>query len=301
MTTSGPVTTTSLEPILLFGASGLVGTELLELAAAVARPVLAVSRAIGAPEASGVRWFQGAGFDLYAGDGPWPETATLVSSGPLDALAAWLERVRPPSLRRLVALSSTSVETKIASTDSAERALVAQLARAESRVIEYCLAHDVRWTLLRPTLIWGRGRDRNVSRLAAMARRVGFIALPAFASGLRQPIRARDVAASLLAATGRAASENRRLDLPGGEILAYDEMARRIAAAVSPNGRIVRLPGVLVSACTKSLSMLGLAGRARAAIERMHVPLVFDGGPAREALGIEPDGFAPAPGDFSDQ
>jgi uncharacterized protein YbjT (DUF2867 family) len=301
MTKSGPVASASHDPILLFGASGLVGTEVLELAVAAARPVLAVSRAIGAPEASGVRWFQGAGFDLHTGDGPWPEAATVVSSGPLDALAAWLERVHPPSLRRLVALSSTSVETKTASTDQAERALVAQLARAESRVVDYCQARAIPWTLLRPTLIWGRGRDRNVSRLAAMARRVGFIALPSFASGLRQPIRARDVAASLLAATGRAASENRRLDLPGGETLAYDEMARRIAAAVSPSARIVRLPGVLVSAVTRSLSMLGQAGHAVAAIDRMRVPLVFDGAPACEALGIEPLGFNPVTADFSDR
>jgi len=302
MPASDPVTPFADEPILLFGASGLVGAEVLDLAAAATRPVFAVSRSTRAPDngCSGIQGLCGPSFDLYTGPGPWPRAATVISCGPLDALAAWLERVRPAGLHRLVALSSTSVETKTASPDPAERALVERLARAESRVVGHCEASGIRWTLLRPTLIWGRGRDRNVSRLASMARRFGVIALPAFARGQRQPIRARDVAAALLAAIDRPASESRRLDLPGGETLAYDEMVRRIIVATAPRGRIVRLPGLLVSAVTRTLAALGFAGPAIAAIERMREPLVFDGGPACDALGVAPLGFDPVAADFGD-
>ena len=298
MSIDSPVASAPHDPFLLFGASGLVGAEVVRLAASTGRSMHAISRASDENDDDSVVWHRGADFDLYAGTGPWPSASTVISAGPLDALSAWLERLRPPALRRLVALSSTSVETKANSTDPGERALVARLAAAESRVIDYCRVNGVRWTLLRPTLIWGAGRDRNVSRLAAMARRFGFIALPSFARGLRQPIRASDVAAALLAATVREQSVNRLLELPGGEILPYDEMARRIAAVVSSAGRIIRVPGWLVVAASRTLGAAGIARHAAAAIERTRYPLIFDGSPALEALGVEPQGFVPVADDF---
>lgn len=303
MSIDAPVNAVPLrnEPVLLFGASGLVGAEVLRLASSMTGSVHAVSRTSGRGEGDDgrVRWHRGRDFDLHAGDGPWPAAPTVISAGPLDALAAWLERVRPAALRRLVALGSTSVETKTDSPDPAERALVARLASAESRVIDYCQAHGVRWTVLRPTLIWGRGRDRNVSRLAAMARRFGVIVLPSFASGLRQPIRASDVAAALLAAVTRVAAEQRRLDLPGGEVLPYDEMARRIAQAVAPPGRVIRLPGGPLLAVARGLAAMGIARHAAAAMERTRRSLVFDGAATWQALDRVPEGFVPTADDFN--
>lgn len=286
--------------MLLFGASGLVGREVLIRATATGDRMHAVSRSPSVRgDSASVRWYGGPSWDLFTGDGPWPEPMdVVVGAGPLDALAAWLERVRPAAPTRLVALSSTSVVTKTASSDPAERALVDRLARAEDRVIAACEHAGIAWTLLRPTLIWGAGRDRNVSRLADLARRFGFIPLPAFATGRRQPIRARDVAAALMAAVSREASIGQCLDLPGGEILPYDEMARRIAVAVRPRGRVLRLPGAPTAWVARNLSSMGIGRHATAALERTRVDLVFDGGPAIQALGCQPSGFDPIAADF---
>lgn len=287
--------------ILVLGGSGLVGAHVLRQLFAAARPAYALTRAGQPPPAlaSMARWHCGAGYDLDRGLGPWPAAQRLISAGPLTGLANWLERSAPPGLHRLVALGSTSVATKTSSPDPAERALARRLADAEARVRARCQQLGIAWTLLRPTLIWGDGRDLNLSRLAAQARRHGFIALPSFARGRRQPIHAAEVAQALLRALDAEAAQNREFDLPGGQTLAYDRMARRIAKAVAPPGRVLRVPGWLLRPVLALAPRLRLLPTSTAAmIARSAQDLVFDGEPAWQALAWRPGAFRPRNEDF---
>jgi nucleoside-diphosphate-sugar epimerase len=159
----------------------------------------------------------------------------------------------------------------------------------------------VAWTLLRPTLVWGDGRDRNLSRLAAAARRYGCIVLPSDARGGRQPVHAAEVAAALWSALARQQSVGHRLDLPGGEIVPYDEMARRVAAAVAPPGRIWRLPAApLRLAAGVAVRLRRVDAALPAMLARMREDLVFDAAPARALLQWTPGPFAPRAEDFPD-
>jgi nucleoside-diphosphate-sugar epimerase len=288
------------DTVLVLGASGLVGAHVLTLLAAAGIPAWATSRSPPPPALAALaQWHCGSGFALERGDGPWPVAHTVLSAGPLAALADWLQRQRPAGLQRLVALGSTSALAKQASGDPAERALAATLLDAEARLAAYCDRAGVAWTVLRPTLIWGDGRDRNLSRLAALARRRGILLLPGNAIGLRQPIHAADVAAAMLAALDRPLSVGRVLDLPGGETLRYDQMCRRLAAAVAPPGRVWRLRGLPLAALVRCAARIGLVAPATAAaVVRMGQDLVFDPAPAARALGVRPPGFRPVQADF---
>lgn len=293
-------------PLLVLGATGLVGAALLRRAAANGAVVHATTRA-SAPSADlrpYARWHCGDAYALPSGHGPWPAAGTILSAGPLDAFAQWLSSAPLAGVERVVALGSTSMITKLDSTDAHERALAARLRDAEARVIDCCERAGIGWTLLRPTLIWGEGRDRNVSRLARAARKYGVLVLPSFAHGRRQPIRAGDVAEAMLAALDRTQSAGRALDLPGGETLTYLDMARRIVDAVSPRGpgsrgRVLRAPGVATLAAIRLASRAGLVDKsAVAAVLRMREDLIFDPAPAAAALGISPAGFHPTAADF---
>lgn len=287
--------------ILVLGSTGLVGTNLLRQLRAHPGRVHATTRAVTPPTdlSDSATWHCGVDWDLTRSGATWPSVETILSAGPLDALASWLERTRPKGVRRLVALSSTSAVTKQASSNPAERALAERLRRAEDGLIACCEHAGIAWTVLRPTLIWGEGRDRNISRLAAWVRRWHFLPLPSFATGRRQPIRAADVASALIAAAVRSASAGQRLDLPGGEILTYDEMARRIAIVVRPPGRIIRLPGPPMLFLARMAERLGIVGTgAEATLARMGEDLVFTAMPAIQALGIRPAGFFPTADDF---
>lgn len=289
------------EPRLVFGASGLVGAQLLRQLHGDAVCVEAITRAATPPPdlAGLARWHTGGAFDLHGGDGPWPHAAILLSAGPLRSLADWLERTRPASLTRLVALGSTSERSKRRSRDAGERALAEGLHEAEQRVIAWCESHAVAWTILRPTLIWGEGRDRNISRIAALARSRRVLPLPAFAVGRRQPIRSCDVAAAMCAALRRPGSAGHVLDLPGGEVLRYDAMVQRIIAAVAPSTRLVRVPSwVARPGIRLAVRCRRIEPAFEAMLLRMGEDLVYDAAPMRRHLAFSPQGFEPREDDF---
>src|SRR5690606_24231280 len=155
----------------------------------------------------------------------------LVSAGPLDLAVRWLsaQQWAPP---RVVAFGSTSVHSKQSSCDAGERALALRLRTAEDALLAWARQHGSAGTLLRPTLVYGAAMDRNLSRLAQLARRLGWIAIPARAHGRRQPVHAADLAGTALNALALVRTPRPAYDLAGGETLAYRDMVARVLEAL---------------------------------------------------------------------
>jgi len=195
--------------------------------------------------------------------------------------------------RRVVALSSTSRFTKVGSGDTAENAIAAKLIDAEARVQAWAESRGIEWVVLRPTLIYGQGRDKNISEMARFIRRFGFFPLLGSAQGLRQPIHAEDVAAACVAALRAPGATNRAYNLSGGETLAYREMVARVFAALGRPARLVTVP---LWAFRLAVAMLRRLPRYRhwsaAMAERMNRDLVFDHADAARDFGFKPRGFA---------
>jgi nucleoside-diphosphate-sugar epimerase len=270
---------------LVLGASGQIGRFLLPLLCEQGIEVEAVSRA---PQETmrGVSWTQ---LDLF-GHGDVAQAADWVfSAGPLDGLLTWLQRtaVRPA---RVIAFSSTSAATKAQSPDPAERALSQHLEGQEQRLIAWCEQHGVGWTILRPTLIYGAGLDRNLTRVAQLAQRLRVMPIPRGAKGLRQPVHAQDLAICAVAAAMRPISLSRRFDLPGGETLSWREMVQRTVACLSPEPSLLPLPDLAFSVASKVGLMRDFGPGV---ITRLRQDLVFDADPARIELGYDPRPFSP--------
>lgn len=280
---------------LAFGLTGAVGRALLDEWRPGEARLTAVTRR-EPPSRAGIDWHRG---DLGGWTPPQPAYDVVISVGPLHEFSRWYERAGPASAR-VVALGSTSVHSKSRSVDPAERELAGRLADAETRLAAACTARGAALTLLRPTLIYGVGRDRNLTRFVDLARRWRVIPLPRGATGLRQPVHAADVAAAVLAGARRPGPVPGRFDLPGGETLRYDEMVRRTLAAAVPSARIWRLPDAAFGAA------LGLARAAGAVTDagegmqrRLGEDLVYDAAPVRSALGVTLRPFAPAAAMFA--
>jgi hypothetical protein len=47
---------------------------------------------------------------------------------------------------------------------------IRRLADAEQRIAAACEAHNVGWTILRPTLIYAEGRDTNITPLSRLSQ-----------------------------------------------------------------------------------------------------------------------------------
>jgi nucleoside-diphosphate-sugar epimerase len=266
-----------MSTILVFGASGPVGRFLLPLIASRSR-VLAVSRT---PRIADSAWLCA---DINDARVAWPDADTVISLGPLDAFAAWLERRGDAGLRRVIALGSMSVESKRDSADADERALAMRLQAAEQQVMRIATERHIAATLFRPTLIYGAGTDRSLAPIARLARRWRILPLPIGASGLRQPVHARDLAKACIAALDTAATYGKIYPLGGGERLPFDALLRRLRDAAG--GTVVLLPVPIAL-----LHLFGHSAFGAAALARLREPLIADNAAAQRDFGYTPVAF----------
>ena len=281
---------TDPSPLLVLGATSLIGAALPGAAAlpeARGRALLGVSRQ--ARTGGGYRWAQA---DLSDPAAELPRARAALSLSPIWLLPAALPALERAGVERIVAVSSTSRWTKAASPHATERAVAARLADGEAALQAWAQARGVGWTVLRPTLIYAEGRDGNVSRLAALARRFGVLPLSGPGEGLRQPVHAADLAAGALAALDSPAARDRAYDLPGGETLSYRDMCVRVFEGLGRRPRLLHAPPWAWSAAL-ALASPWLPGATAAMGGRMGADLTFDPGPAARDFGWAPRGFRP--------
>ena len=145
-------------------------------------------------------------------------------------------------VQRIVAIGSTSRFSKEISSSAKERAVAESFARAEDAIANACEKRGIAYTIFRPTLIYGSGRDRNVADIARFVRRFGVFPILGKGSGLRQPIHADDLAQACILASNASASFNQIYNLSGGETVTYRQMVERIFLAMGKPVRIVSIP-----------------------------------------------------------
>lgn len=279
---------------LVFGASGQIGRPLLTLLHTGGWRVTALSREERNDE-PGLHWLRG---DFSRLPDLPVRVDAVFSCGPLDHFSHWYARSRLDAAR-VVAFGSTSAEVKAASTDTAERDVAQRLQMAEARVFDGARDKGAGATLLRPTLVYGVGRDRTLTRIAALARRWNRMLLPRRADGLRQPVHVDDLAAAAYGAAQSPNAAGSTYALPGGEAVAYRAMVARVLATLQPPPPLMEVPGPVFAMLLKTAQARGIGtGLGDAAVERMRTDLVFDAEPARRDFGFAPRPFRPVRGMF---
>jgi nucleoside-diphosphate-sugar epimerase len=278
-----------MKTTLVFGASGQIGLPLLDLLRDDGWRVYAVSRHEYADQ-PGLHWLRG---DLSGVRGLPKEVDAIFSCGPLDLFGQWFAKTTI-ECPRIIAFGSTSIEVKRGSADAEERSITARLREGEQSIFETASEHSAAATVLRPTLIYGAGRDQNLVRIAQIARRFGRVVLPRDARGLRQPVHVRDLASAAFRCVKAEVSFGKIYALPGGETLTYRDMVARVLAAMEPPAQLHEVPSPFFNAL---LAFAHAAGIARdfneAAVKRMRSDLVFELGPAQRDFGYSPRLFRP--------
>jgi nucleoside-diphosphate-sugar epimerase len=275
---------------LVFGGSGQIGRPLLARLLHAGWKVHALSREAQEEGPPGVHWLRG---DLATARDLPPDVDAIFSCGPLDAFALRFARGDLAGAQ-VVAFGSTSVAVKHDSTDAGERDIARRLREAEARLFDAASARGIAATVLRPTLVYGAGRDATLTRIARLAQRLHGFALPADATGLRQPVHVDDLAAVAMACLDAPVAAGQAYAVPGGETLAYREMVARVLASLPSRPRLWTLPPALFRTLLAPARLAGVAaGFNDAALARMREDLVFDAAPAARDLGYAPRAFAP--------
>jgi uncharacterized protein YbjT (DUF2867 family) len=148
-------------------------------------------------------------------------------------------------------------------------------------------------TIIRPTMIYGGPRDRNIFRLVRLVRRSPLI--PVIGSGrhLQQPVYVGDVAAALVACAGNPATAGRIYAVAGPEPLTYNEVIDTVAAAVGRKVAKVHLPAAPVNSFLSLLESAGVRLPVKSEqILRLEEDKSFDIEPAKRDFGYSPRSFA---------
>jgi nucleoside-diphosphate-sugar epimerase len=146
-------------------------------------------------------------------------------------------------VRRAVFLSTTAIFTTL---PSATRGVRTQ---AETAV----QASNLHWTILRPTMIYGTARDRNISRLLRFLKR--WPVFPVCGNALWQPIYVEDLADAVVAALDAPVTIGNAYNLAGAYPLPFDELIRAAARTIRRQIRLLPVPvslGVLGAHLTHS-------------------------------------------------
>jgi nucleoside-diphosphate-sugar epimerase len=279
----------------VLGATSLVGACLLPLLIESGAAVIAHSRRAPTAPGDGVEWRQ------LSDDGePGVELIPCwICVAPVWVLPDYFRLLEAHGARRVVVLSSTSRFTKDDSNDPHEQEVAVRLAAAEARVQQWAESCGVEWVVLRPTLIYGLGRDKNIAEIARFIRRSGFFPVFGKAGGLRQPIHVQDVAGACAAALQAAAVVDRAYNISGGETLSYRAMVLRVFAALGRRPLLLTVP---LWAFSLAVIVLRRVPRYRqwssAMAQRMNRDLVFDHLDAARDFGFKPRAFLLDAGDL---
>jgi nucleoside-diphosphate-sugar epimerase len=275
---------------LVIGGTGLVGGYIVEHLAGRGERPLVLSRSPQPQGRPDVDWLRG---DLERPETlNCPAVATIYCTTNAVLLADALPRFFSPSLKRIVAFSSTSVMTKLDSEVAVERDMIRRLAAAEQSIAAQCEQHNVGWTILRPTLIYAEGRDTNITPLSRVIRKFRFMPLVGGGSGLRQPVHAEDLAIGAIAAASSPAAENNIYSLPGAETITYREMIGRIFDGLRIPRRGVSIPAALWRASFILAKPLFPSANVAMGI-RMMKDMAFDSSAAVRDFGWNPRNFNP--------
>lgn len=278
--------------VFLTGGSSQIGQCVLRRLEAEGRKVVAAGRhTANVKKRKGVQFV---GCDLSQPHISIPHAlSSVVHIAGIWLLPPHLDALHDQGVRRLVCFSSTSIYVKQDSSNPGERDLVRRMMDAEAEIARRCEPLGIEWTVLRPTLVYGLGMDRNVSRAARFIKRFHCYPVAFGATGLRQPVHADDLAAAALAALAEPAAVGRHYDVGGGETLTYREMIGRIFDTLSSPRVFLPLPFLEQAAAAAGVLMRRpeVTGEM---VRRMRRDLVCDNRPAIDDLGYRPRTFLAA-------
>lgn len=268
-------------PVGVIGAASLVGAQAAAILRGEGRTVFCFSRQKRTGEDQWRRLV----------DAPTEQIPLWIDFGHIWTFEERCEEMKARGARKIVITSSTSRFTKSRIGSSKEAETARMLVEGEEKFSAWCEANAIDWIILRPTLIYGRGKDKNISEIARMILRFGLFPIFGAGNGKRQPVHTDDVAKACVQAL-YSPSRNKSYNISGGEVLSYRDMVERVFAAL---GRKPRMPTVPLPMFRAALMILNRVPRfsqwSPQMAERMNLDMAFDNSEARRDFGFEPRPF----------
>lgn len=271
--------------ILVTGAAGNVGSAVVKKLLKKDRNVRCLLR-----ETSSRTLLQGLDIEIAVGDlrdrdsvfAACEGVEAVVSVAYISLTQHLLEAIAHFNIPRVVFLGSTGIYTKLPSNSAqAKRDLEAVIIRG-----------DTNYTILRPTMIYGNQRDRNIFRLLRFLKKSPVA--PVFARGRSQtqPVHIDDVVSALVSALETPGTIGKAYDIGGASVLPYRELLKTAAHALGRKVFCLPLPlGPAKAAVTVLRKLVPRFNIRTEQVARLVEDKNVDISPARQDFGYNPITF----------
>ncbi len=279
--------------ILVTGATSMIGDFLLAMLIKAGYEIVAISRSKQQSQA-GTTWYS---LDINEHDwfGQLPPADLWIHLADIGLLKKSLpQALEILQVKQLIVFSSTSRYTKCYARSVPDRALAQELIQGERFVEDVCTRLGVVWNIIRPTMIYYLGRDKNLSLISRFIQHFHFFPMIGSGQALRQPVHARDLAWACLALLNHTECANRAYNLSGGEVIGYRDMVTRLFVRLDMKPRFVHIPLPLFRVL---IAVLRILPRYRYLTtdmaDRMTMDMVFSHQEATKDFGYFPRPFQP--------
>ncbi|HVF38781.1 MAG TPA: complex I NDUFA9 subunit family protein [Gemmatimonadaceae bacterium] len=289
-------------PVVVTGAAGLVGTEVCKQLVADGWKVRAIVR----DAAKAVTRFGNLSLEIRVSDIRNGDSmrAALTGAGALVHLAAiaierpgqTYDEVNTEATRILLDAASAAGVDRIIymSQNGADSSSPYAFLRSKGRAQDMVKASSLRWTILRPSVIFGPD-DEFVNVLARMVRLSPFVfPLPGGGRARFQPIAVGDVARAVAKTLSDPRSTGQSYALGGPTPLTLRQMTERILIAMGTSRKLISAPvsaiRPLVAAAQKLLPSPPVT---TSLLDLLEIDNVIEQNDLIASLGISPTPFAP--------
>jgi uncharacterized protein YbjT (DUF2867 family) len=239
---------------LLIGGTGFTGSYVVPrlLAAGIDTAALVRPSSAASPLPAGVARIEGSMDDAasLARALRGRDTLVCIASVGFGHAPGVVAAARDAGIRRALFISTTAIFTTLNAASKAVRVA------AEKTIAESGLAA----TILRPTMIYGSARDRNMARLIRFLQRSPVMPIPGSGRRLMQPVYVDDVARAVVDALQSDRTAGRAYNIAGAAPLTFNDIVDTAARLLGRRVRKLHLP-------------LGPAVAVLRAAERAHLRL----------------------------
>ncbi len=182
------------------------------------------------------------------------------------------------SLKQVVFIGSTGVHTRLESRS-------AQRKREGEQAI---LASNIPYTIIRPTMIYGHSKDRNLSRLIWFFKRIPVF--PVFGDGLytMQPIYIDDVVKAIACVLELPELCGKIYDIGGATAMTYLDLLKKVANSMKKKIYFIHIPIWLAVIAVRCLGVLNLSPISIEQVLRLNENKHVNNRDARSDFGFNP-------------
>lgn len=237
---------------------------------------------------SDVSWIKDEGVDLCLGDVGDVEslkTALAGANGVIHLVnirfsPQIIQACRATGVKRVIIVTTTGIYSKYRECSDEYRQLEKEI-----------MASGLDYTIIRPTMIYGNQRDKNIHKLVRIIDKYPVIPVVGTGNGLMQPIYARDLAAVIAKAYMQPVSIGKAYNVAGKSPVKYRDVLRIIADALGKKRLFISVPFslALLAGYIGDKVSNGLIDLEK--VKRLQEDKVFDYSDAVRDLGFNPIPF----------